>query len=224
MKNPPTKAVAGGVESWLGCEPANRANLSSQPDAREASRSSPPYGTFRRKDPFCPGSVASKPLWLHRHSRQLARASSEGFRASMDRNLPSPSALVARRKAGWLGSCLQSSAAVRRRRRPHPIILSNPQLPAPTGSTWRSYPSVARSTPEWQMRRFMSLTPRVCAYTLHGVYRHDLPHLPLGGSAPVLDHLAAVGCDKACRTDSGIVDWKARVGLGCGRSRSRESL
>lgn len=61
----------------------------------------------------------------------------------------------------------------------------------------------------------MSLTPRVCAYTLHGVYRHDLPHLPLGGSAPVLDHLAAVGCDKACRTGSGIIGWKAQVDLGC---------
>jgi hypothetical protein len=165
-KNPPTKAVAGGVESMVGCEPANRANLSSQPDAREASRSSPPYGTFRRKDPFCPGTVAPKPLWLHRHSGHLARTSSEGFRASMERNLPSPSAFVARRKSGLVGSCPQSSAAVRRRRKPHPIILSNPQSSARTGSTWRSYPPVAGPTPEWQMRRFMSLTPRVCAYTV----------------------------------------------------------
>ena len=169
MKNPPTKAVAGGVESMVGCEPANRANranLSSQPDAREASRSSPPYGSFGRKDPFFPGSVASKPLWLHRHSGHLARASSEGFRASMERNLPPPSAFVARRKMRSVGSCPQSFAAVRRRRKPHPIILSNPQLSARTRSTWHLYSSVARSTPEWQMRRFMSLTPRVCAYTV----------------------------------------------------------
>ena len=169
MNNPPTKAVAGGVESMVGCEPANRANranLSSHPDAREASRSSPPYGSFRRKDPFFSGSVASKPLWLHRHSGHLARASSEGFRSSMDRNLPSPSAFVARRKTGRLGTCPQSSAAVRRHRKPHPIIPSNPQSSARTRSTWCSYSPVVRSTPEWQMRRFMSLTPRVCAYTV----------------------------------------------------------
>ena len=42
----------------------------------------------------------------------------------------------------------------------------------------------------------MSLTPRVCAYTLHGVYRHNLPHLPLGRDAACrfagVAHIAAL--------------------------------
>lgn len=76
----------------VGCEPANRANranLSSQPDAREASRSSPPYGTFRRKDPFSPrqrgfcATVASSPLRSSRQSLVRGVQSQHGAKSTI---------------------------------------------------------------------------------------------------------------------------------------------
>lgn len=143
-RSPRSAAVYGGSTQGANLRTANP---ESRGHTSEMSRCSPPYGTFRRKDPLHPGSVASKPLWLRRHSGHLARASSEGFRASMDRNLPSPSAFVARRKMRSVGSCPQSSAAVRRRRKPHPIIPSNPQLSARVGSTWPSYAPVTGPNP-----------------------------------------------------------------------------